>query len=340
MEVLQEEKKVRQLVREQSAKVLEFEPSKLCREDLDDYSFTDIPEYATQIKRLVMQIELCSLNATPYNTLQTLASTLRSVSAQYNTIVSYDLSKTQSEEHRINIKREYSTSVREYYHQLYSVIMPILVAQFMTEGDQGKKALAVLTTEALEILEATKLSTTKTLEESQVALSKVREMYQQAGIEARAANFKELADANGFWSWVWLAAGIAVGVAIGFYLNLHFDPELRKIASLGTQHFIALSLSKLVTVSLLTYLLVACFKNYSANKHNEVVNRGKQVALSTFEQFVKGTADEPTKNAILTHACQSIFAAQTSGYLRNEPEPSHSNQIVEIVRSITGKGGT
>jgi hypothetical protein len=210
----------------------------------------------------------------------------------------------------------------------------------MLEGDNGKQALAQLTAEATNTLETTKTNADRTIAECEEALEKVREMYQKAGVEARAANFKALADSHSKQACWWLVGGIASGIVIAAYLYFHFEPELTKMATKSMQHLIALSLSKLVAVSLLTYLLVACFRNYSAHKHNEVVNRGKQVALATFEQFVKATADEPTKNAILTHACQAIFSAQTSGYLRNEPEPAHSNQIVEIVRSITGKSGT
>ncbi len=336
---MKDENEARARLREQSRRVLEFDTTKLGREDLGEFSFTELTEYANQIKLLLTQIKICSLDDTPYTMMWNIGSILQSLSAQYKIVESYDPTKAESDEHRRRINTEYCTSVRDYYQQLYTVTTPILFAHFMLQGDNGKQPLAKLTAEAMTILESTKATSENTLAECQTALDKVREMYQKAGVEARAANFKALADSHSNQAWWWLGCGIACGIALAAYLCFHFEPELNKMATQSMQHLIALSLSKLVAVSLLTYLLVACFRNYSAHKHNEVVNRGKQVALATFEQFVKATADEPTKNAILTHACQAIFSAQTSGYLRNEPEPAHSNQIIEIVRSITGKPG-
>lgn len=228
------------------------------------------------------------------------------------------------------------TNVEERYLAIYGAAITVLMDNLVLHSERGEDSLSSLVVHAQSVLDRTTAKCDETVKRCQQALENVTEMYQKAGIEARAANFKDQADSHCNAAKIWLGFGFATALGIVFYLCVWFEPALVKDAAQEMRIFIALSLSKLVIVSLSTFLLVVCFRNYSANKHNEVVYRGKQVALSTFEQFVKGASDEATKNAILTHACQSIFNSQTSGYLRNEPEPAHGNQIIEIVRSIAG----
>jgi hypothetical protein len=77
-------------------------------------------------------------------------------------------------------------------------------------------------------------------------------------------------------------------------------------------------------------------RNYAASRHNLVVNRHRQNALSSFETFVKGAGDQQTKDAVLLQATQSIFVPQDSGFIRGESTPQPGSQIIEILRGIGG----
>ena len=94
------------------------------------------------------------------------------------------------------------------------------------------------------------------------------------------------------------------------------------------------SVSRLILVSLLTYALVISVRNFSAAKHNALVNRHRINALSTFETFALAASDNETKAAVLLEATKAVFSPQVTGLLKNEPEPAHGAQIIEIIKSV------
>lgn len=102
---------------------------------------------------------------------------------------------------------------------------------------------------------------------------------------------------------------------------------------------IEVGVSGALLVSLVSFGLVLCVRNYFAVKHNEIINRHKANCLGTYDTFVD-SADEERKAMVLLQATQTIFSHQRSGYLSKEAEVSSPNPIVEVIRSIpTGKGG-
>jgi hypothetical protein len=85
--------------------------------------------------------------------------------------------------------------------------------------------------------------------------------------------------------------------------------------------------------------LIWCTRNYSAARHNQVVNQHRRNALNTFRAFTEAAAgDEATKNAVLLEATRSIFAPQPTGYGKGENEPQPAAQILEVFRGVTDKG--
>ncbi len=93
---------------------------------------------------------------------------------------------------------------------------------------------------------------------------------------------------------------------------------------------------KLIIFSVLFAALIWVGRIYRAHRHNYIINKHRQNALSTFETFVKAASDEQTKSAVLLQATQCIFSPQHSGYISKESEPSTYPQVLEIIRGISG----
>lgn len=89
-------------------------------------------------------------------------------------------------------------------------------------------------------------------------------------------------------------------------------------------------------VSMLSYALVLCVKNYFAEKHNYVINQHRSNCLGTFNTFVDA-ADSERKGVILIQASNAIFSHLHSGYLTKESDISSPNPLVEVVKNITTK---
>ncbi|WP_127136805.1 hypothetical protein [Flagellimonas oceanensis] len=88
-----------------------------------------------------------------------------------------------------------------------------------------------------------------------------------------------------------------------------------------------------VLVSLVSYGVVLCAKNFFAEKHNQNVNQHRANCLGTYNTFID-SADEERKAAILLHATNTIFSHQRSGYLTRDTDTNNPNPILEIVRNV------
>jgi hypothetical protein len=99
------------------------------------------------------------------------------------------------------------------------------------------------------------------------------------------------------------------------------------------------ALQRLFVLSLLYYAIVFSVRNFSAARHNMVVNLHRRNALIAFEAFVdSASADQQTKNAVLLQATKAIFDAQPSGFLKNDNDtPQPSSQVIEIFKAAASK---
>ena len=85
---------------------------------------------------------------------------------------------------------------------------------------------------------------------------------------------------------------------------------------------------------LLLFALAVFMKVFSAERHNCIVNRHREVALSTFQTFHEGTSDHDTRNAILLQAASAVFAPQPTGYTKTPLEQVPLG-ILKIGKSAT-----
>ena len=77
-------------------------------------------------------------------------------------------------------------------------------------------------------------------------------------------------------------------------------------------------------------------KNYTAQKHLEVINTHRQKALETFDRFVESAGENPeTRHAVLSAATEAIFDANQTGYLSAKSTSSDSRSPVQqVIREI------
>lgn len=108
--------------------------------------------------------------------------------------------------------------------------------------------------------------------------------------------------------------------------------------SARTGEIVQYTVSKIVILSSLFFVLSIFNRNYKAHKHNSVLNKHRQNALSTFETFSNASgSDLQTKNAVLIEATRTIFSNQQTGYLHTN-ETEASNKIVEIIKGASSRG--
>lgn len=169
----------------------------------------------------------------------------------------------------------------------------------------------------------------------------------QAGVANHYVVFRDEAASHQRKAWLWLLTLVAsIGFTIYFVVNFGsiFNTPFTTVKGLSSElnvevikfqtvQYIA---NKVIIISALFYALSICAKNYKAHRHNYVLNKHRQNALSTFQAFTNATTDEMTKNAVLLEATHTIFSNQHTGYMNPDTEGDSPNKIIEIIKGTSG----
>jgi len=195
-------------------------------------------------------------------------------------------------------------------------------------------------TDIVQKLEALRIDSEKrqkhTSVEMSAVLEKVRQAAAEVGVSQHATHFQiQSTEHNRVAKW-WLGTTVIMAALTlawgGFTFLIH--PEGINGAAPTSAQVVQFLFSKLIILSALYFGLVWAGKNYTAHRHNYVVNKHRQNALSSFETFAKAAEDDDVKNAVLLQATQSIFAPQMSGYSDRDGDSEAPNKIVEILRTV------
>lgn len=161
-------------------------------------------------------------------------------------------------------------------------------------------------------------------------------------VPVEAVHFRDAAKSYVIASYVWLSVTAALPLLtfiLAWNIYQHYE-ELMKLAfaesaaTMTVAQSIQLGVAKLFLFPLLVGGVVWCGRNYRPHRHNYVVNKHRQNALSTFDTFINSAQDQQTKSAVLLQATQAIFAPQPTGYISQEGESGGLPQVFEIVRNI------
>jgi hypothetical protein len=173
-------------------------------------------------------------------------------------------------------------------------------------------------------------------------LKTLQEQAANTGTAKYAETFKELADkfqsSSGDWLTV-LLGSVALLVGFGVWLLWPTSADVTPTEQ-PTSLLITHIAGRVAILSALVYFLGWAARNYRASKHNEIVNRHREVALRTLDLFREAARDDNTKDAVLLRTTEAIFQHQGSGYQGTDAEPAPvTSTIVEVLRRGAGDKG-
>ena len=130
-------------------------------------------------------------------------------------------------------------------------------------------------------------------------------------------------------STIYMAIGFIFTVIVLWFL---IKPTGDKLTAAILQNFF----TKGFVISVFYMLLNRSIKNYTAEKHLEVVNLHRKNALATFEAFAEASGSNPhTRDQVLLASTNAIFDANQSGYLSTKASRSDTvSPIQHIIREI------
>lgn len=186
---------------------------------------------------------------------------------------------------------------------------------------------------ALESAEE-RLETIKETEAAAVrALEALRSTTAKGGVSVEAVTFSVRATDHETQARRWLVAMICFAVA-AVVLALASAAMIDTDGT--TSELVASAGVRFVLLSLLLYGLGYSGRNFSAARHNQILNEHRADSLNVFETFVEGSSSSEVRDAVLLEATRSIFGAQPSGFLKGGAAESQSpSTIFEVVRRVT-----
>lgn len=130
----------------------------------------------------------------------------------------------------------------------------------------------------------------------------------------------------------WCIISIAL-FAVANYLIQVFAPGSQDSVNMLIQS----NLTRILILTCMFYALTLCVRNYKSCRHNEIVNKHRENAISSFEAFVANSStDAATRDSILLEVTRTIFSNQPSGFIDTTKDESAGN-IVEIFKGANMK---
>lgn len=232
---------------------------------------------------------------------------------------------------------------RNAYHSWFNVVSPLVAyaTNYGTDLDVLHAQALDLMTQIKSIKDESSSESQKLLTEVSSTLEKVRQAAADVGVAQHATHFKEEATEYEKIAQHWFYGVVVLGIATAIWGYYGFTFSIPAEKQNDNIHLIQAVVARFSVFMTLLIMLFWSSKNYTAARHNYVVNKHRQNALSTFETFVKASGDDvQTKNAVLLQATQSIFSAQNTGFSGKDAESESSGKIIEIfkdVSKLTGK---
>ena len=327
----QEDKALKEL-RESLNKLTQIQAEDLGRKEELGKAFSfeeEIPIFERTLK-LFRDLSECNFDTLPHGVLNKLTQSARQALGEFDRIRNFNL---VAEPNPKQARDQIVKNIEDRYPTYFDTLSPTIAYSVRKGTDfarlerEGKESLQLLGRIVIDHETKSK----EKLDEMEKTLSKVRQAAAQVGVAQHSVHFMKQTEHHRKSSKVWLVATGIIGIItiLFAWFSLH-----NVTSSDSTYQIIRFTVSRILIISILSYALVWSGKNYSAHKHNEVINKHRQNALSTFETFVKATDDQETKNAVLLQATHCIFTPQRSGYLGKDSEPSSTNRFVEILRQI------
>jgi len=274
------------------------------------------------------------LDVLPYPLLQKALNAYGTIESRMQELKTFDVValSTQNQNpvgYRQNIIQNFDASNNTFWEQIAPVVS--FIGATSLKRDSNLLATRQLMEQAQGALRGAQTSQ----DELEKIVAASREAAANVGASRHATLFAEEASAyervGGKWLWATgLSAAVTLAAAVANYVFLDANTGASTTGS-----SIQVVIAKVFVFSMLLSATVWCGKNYRAARHNHVVNKHRQNALTSFQTFIEGASDAQTKNAVLIQASQSIFAPQSSGYISGEPDAAGPSQFIELVRTVS-----
>ena len=341
MVTLEDEKQQRERLAAALDKLSQIDAKSLVRKDElgAQLCFEDGLPYFQRTLTLFSDLSALPLDSLSYTDMSELTAVAEKALNEFTIISKFSVETYP--ENTIGRRNQLIVNFSNQYNQYHKIVAPRLAYLVAKEMDIG--ALKAKADDIVQDLEQSIAEHMHKLQERESKadgiLESMRKAAGEAGVSAHAFHFAEEAKAQAKGASGWLVVTVAVALATLLFAGYTIHFYAQEAESLSIQHSIQIGIAKLIAFSVFYFGLIWSGRNYRAQRHNYVVNKHRQNALSTFDAFVKAAGDEATKDAVLLRATEAIFTPGASGYITGESEPQGTSHILEVLRQVADKPG-
>lgn len=298
------------------------------------FSFKEVEDYFVKIIDLFKRVKEVNLNEVPFNLLNSFNTQLKSAITYFDQAKDFNPAVNNS----VVVRQGIIEHIRNNYDTYHTHSVPILSVGLLNSNDLSleRSKMNQLITELEIEKKKSKEESEKKLKELNDIIANAKSFATKAGVSKHSAVFQTESEYHETEAKKWLGYTRNILIAIAFvaiglaFLGLYFKENAE---------IVQFAITKIVVLTALFYGLAITNRNYKAHKHNAIMNKHRQNALSTFETFsTAASADDQTKNAVLIETTHSIFSNQQTGYLKTEGDSDSNSKIIEIIKSASTKG--
>ncbi|MFB3430913.1 MAG: hypothetical protein ABL309_08330 [Phycisphaerales bacterium] len=274
-------------------------------------NFEDIVPRLENIIKLFMDLQGRSISRLSASQLDKIQKAANEADKYFNEIRSF---KIESQDPS-NTARQIKSRVDAVYSSIFdSLVTPLAFTATQATDYQSleRQAEGLIT----RIKNSAKVFEDEISENSRLAkeaLAAIQDQAAKAGVSQNAQYFAQQATTHSESASKWRTAAIwctlgtfALAGASVASAYLYTPPSIATA--------IQLTVAKIVVISVALFALIWCTKNYKSERHNQIVNKHRQNALSTFESFVSSTDNDAIKESILLAASNTAFHAVYTGF--------------------------
>lgn len=324
-----------------------IDPERLLRRDFGgDQTFQLFEDDFTRIRAVAVALQATDFNPVPGDNLRDLATNAELLDGVLKQIAGLDAMHwaTRAEAGTITTARnaiiqEMQNRLPAFYNSAafvfaYSLQSASSRTTKLIQGEFANARVEITATMKAAEDSATRIAALE--KEMRSFVETGRNSLEELGVGRHAKHFQLQAQSHVSSAQNWLGATVLSLVATaGFGVWNYVEANNTLKTTLDGPHVTQLVAAKIIIFSLLASVTVWCGRAYRAHRHNEVVNRHRQNALSSFEAFVSAAdGDAETKNAVLLEATRSIFSQQPTGYAPADDSAPGGAQVLEIFRSL------
>lgn len=294
----------------------EFDVNSLPR--TDDFgkqmAFSDVVEPARKLVLLYQKINLSALAMMPEPMVGGIKNTADSSYNCFEGILNFTAAEGKRQRDAL-----VQNVVNTYDHAFNALVQPICFGYSEATDFKALENNARTVLRSIDEMSAEKKGALEAIqEEAQKILAEVKESAAEQGVSQQAVYFKAEAKFHGDSQKWWLGAVVGFVVCALAWLFFRDIPA----GEWGVAIASAVA-TKALVFSLLVYGVFFCAKNYTAHRHNFIVNTHRQNALLTYRNLVNAANFEEGQDIVLMQAARCIFEQRDTGYAKGGNESAN-----------------